>query len=754
VTVNPPATEPGNAVHAHGAAPTTVRIATWSARHRWLVFVLWFVATLGTFAVSAAVGGIKTQSATGNGGVASTESAQGLNVFSNAIGQKTETDSLTVVVSSPTLKVTDPPYQAAVADIVARLRGITNAGATVFPDVIDPLQQPPALGLVSPDLTSVRLTATGMDVVVADASDAVRQGLAAIRTAHPDLVIHGVSIRLINEDVNEVVSSDLDSSLKITIPATFAILLIAFGTVAAAVVPLVLAITALLAAFGLLGIYSQLLSPVSPYATQLVVLIGLAVAVDYSLFMITRFRTERRRGVDTQHAIEIASGTAGRAVFFSGLAVMISVAALYILPDELFHSMALGTIAVILVAVVGSLTFLPATLSILGGRVNAGRIPWFGRERPEESGFWSRLVRAVMRRPAITAASATLALLLLASPILQFRLGSTDITAFPESIDGVQAIEQLREHWPQGSTLTLDVFVTRADQTAQQAAISQLQAKALQIPGLSPAGDPTLSGDGTVADVAFVMGGTLNDPANHAIVREMRTTVVPAVFGGLPDVRVYVSGEAARALDATKIYADALPLVFAFVLGLSFILLLVAFRSLVIPIKAILLNLLSTGAAYGVLVLIFQEGWFKDVLHVRVTDVIEAWVPIFIFAILFGLSMDYHVFILTRIKEMVDRGMGSNAAVAHGISATSGTVTSAAAIMVVVFGIFATLRLVIIRELGLGLAVAVLVDATIIRSVLLPASMRLLGEWNWYLPRALGWLPRVTLEVETEAPAT
>jgi RND superfamily putative drug exporter len=641
-----------------------------------------------------------------------------------------------------------------VTDVVARLRAITSAGATVFPDVIDPLQQPPELGLVSPDLTSVRLTATGPDVVVGESSNAIRDSLAAIRAAHPDLVVHAASSRLINDDINEVVNGDLDSSLKITIPATFAILLIAFGAVAAAVVPLVLALTALLAAFGLLGIYSQVLSPVSPYATQLVVLIGLAVAVDYSLFMVTRFRTERRLGMDTLRSIEIASGTAGRAVFFSGLAVMISVAALFILPDELFHSMALGTIAVILVAVVGSLTFLPAMLSILGRRIDAGRIPWFGRERPEESGFWSRLVRAVMRHPGITAAGASLALLLLASPVLQLRLGTTDITAFPESIDGVQAIEQLRQHWPQGSTLTLDVFVTGADQPETQPAIRQLQVQALQVPGLRPAGDPALSGDGTVYDVAFVMGGTINDPANHAIVREMRAKVVPSVFGGLPGVRVYVGGDAALAMDTTRVYTDSLPWVFAFVLGLSFLLLLVAFRSLVIPIKAILLNLLSTGAAYGVLVLVFQLGWFSEQLAVRPTDVIEAWVPIFVFAILFGLSMDYHVFILTRIKELVDRGMSSNAAVAHGISATSGTVTSAAAIMVVVFGIFATLRLVIIRELGLGLAVAVLIDATVIRSVLLPASMRLLGDWNWYLPRALGWLPRVTLEAETEAPAT
>jgi RND superfamily putative drug exporter len=536
--------------------------------------------------------------------------------------------------------------------------------------------------------------------------------------------------------------------LVLTLPATFLILLLAFGALAAAVVPLVLAITSLLAAFGMLGIYSHVFTPVSPYATQLVVLIGLAVAVDYSLFMITRFRSERRRGADTQRAIEVASGTAGRAVFFSGLAVMISVAALYVLPDELFHSMALGTIAVILVSVIGSLTFLPAVLAILGRRIDSGRLPYFGRERPEESGFWSRLVRSVMRRPGIAAVLASVFLLVIVSPVLSIRFGTTDITAFPESIDGVVAIERLREHWPDGSILTLDVIVTHANDPQVQARIEQLKAEAVKTPGLFPPVKVTPSFDGMVADVSFVMSGTGNDPHNHDIVRTLRSDVVPRVFGDLPDVRVYVTGDAAATMDVTRIYTDALPLVFAFVLGLSFLLLLVAFRSIVVPAKAILLNLLSTGAAYGVLVAVFQQGFMKEILDVRPTDVIEAWVPIFIFAILFGLSMDYHVFILTRIKELVDRGVPTTEAVERGISVTSGTVTSAAAIMVVVFGVFATLRLVIIRELGLGLAVAVLVDATIIRSILLPATMRLLGEWNWYLPGFLGWLPRVTLEVE------
>jgi len=736
------------------ALPVTVRIAAWSARHRWLVVLLWFVGTIGLFVGSAASGGILTQNATGNSGFEQTESVQGNSVFSAAGPKRPAGEDVTVVMTGQPGAVQDPAFRSAVADVHADLTALTSAGHPVFASVVDPLAAPLTAGFVAPDGTGVRMTAhvSGSSDVVAPQMTAVRQALAKIAARYPAYAIHTVSNTLINQDINQVVNGDLEGSLKITIPATFLILLLAFGAVAAAIVPLVLAITALLAAIGLLGIYSHIVNPVSPYATQLIVLIGLAVAVDYSLFMITRFRAERRRGIGVQAATEIASATAGRAVFFSGLAVMISVASLFVLPDELFHSMAIGTIAVILVAVIGSLTFLPATLAILGRRIDWGRVPWFGRDRPEQSGIWSRLVRGVMRRPAIAAVVSAAFLLFLASPVLALRLGSTDITAFPQSIDGVQAIEQLQTHWPQGSLLSLDVVVTQAQQPQVVAAIEQLKAAGLRVPGLGEPVTVTPSGDGTVARVSFVMSGSANDDANHAIVREMRSSVVPGIFGGLPAVRTYVTGTAATNLDTNSVYTAALPFVFAFVLSLSFLLLLVAFRSIVVPIKAIILNLLSTGAAYGVMVLVFEKGFLKDQLGVVPTDVIEVWVPIFVFAILFGLSMDYHVFILTRIKELVDRGMPTIDAVAQGISATSGTVTSAAAIMVMVFAVFATLRLVIIRELGLGLAVAVLVDATVIRSVLLPATMRLLGDWNWYLPKALGWLPRVPLEAEPVQP--
>jgi RND superfamily putative drug exporter len=356
-----------------------------------------------------------------------------------------------------------------------------------------------------------------------------------------------------------------------------------------------------------------------------------------------------------------------------------------------------------------------------------------------------------MRRPLVYAAIAASGMLLAASPVLRLHMGQGDFEAFPDSLDSVQAITLLDEKWPGGSTLELTVVVTRAAETATQAAIAELQERVLELDGVSEPTEVRPSADGSVARASFVMAGHRNDLDNRDIIERVRTEIVPRVFGGLDGVRALVGGDVAYTLDVTNFYAGGMPLVMIFVLGLSFVLLLVAFRSVVIPIKAILLNLLSTGAAYGLLVAVFQEGWLAEQLGFK-PGVIESFVPVFIFTILFGLSMDYHVFILTRIKEARDRGLSSNDAVAHGIAITSGTITSAAAIMVVVFSVFVTLELTIIKQLGFGLGVAVFLDATIIRSVLLPASMRLLGEWNWWLPPFLAWMPRVTIEAEEDAP--
>jgi RND superfamily putative drug exporter len=810
------------------AEPWTVKVAIWSARHRWPVFGLWFVATIGLFVVSLAMGGTKAQNAVSNDDRAKYEAAHAYDVF-NAGGTKDPSSVLYLIVSSRSSTVQDPAVIAALGKITRQLAdlkaNVNGQQVAVLDSVVDPSGLP---DLISPDRTTVQFRAQmkGDSDVIEQKVKPIPGLVEQIRTENPGLEVYPLNNTLANDEISRVINEDLDGSLRLTIPLTFVILLVAFGAVVAAAVPLVLAITSLLAAFGFLGIYSQTVGPVSPYATQLVVLIGLAVAVDYSLFMVTRYRTERhRRGYDSHRfyparvylrrlalaaiavaavvlgvaiagpvglatsaialvivvwslwrlmergnegeklqAIQIASGTAGRAVFFSGLAVMISIAGLLILDDPFFRSMAIGTIGVVLISVIGSLTFLPATLAILGNGVNAGQvaIPFqklgltpivrlLDRNRDEGSGIWSALTRRVMSRPLVSAASVIVLLVALASPFARLHVGTTDLTSFPDTIDSVKAINLINAKWPQGSTLPLVAIVTKANEPSTQAAIQTLSSKVLAIPGVSGPVTTDLSRDGKVAAVNYTLAGTLNDYRNWDIVREVRSTIVPEVFTASSGIQAFITGDAAFALDQTDFYSKALPTIFTFVLGLSFILLLVAFRSVVIPIKAILLNLLSTGAAYGLLTLVFQEGWLKDQLGFK-PGVIESFVPLFIFTILFGLSMDYHVFILTRVKEARDRGLDSNAAVAKGISITSGTVTSAAAIMVVVFGVFVTLKTSVIQQLGFGLATAIFLDATIVRSILLPATMRLLGDWNWWLPRFLRWLPHVTIEAAEPEP--
>jgi uncharacterized membrane protein YdfJ with MMPL/SSD domain len=739
-------------MHARATArtpgkPMTVRVATWSARHRWLVAIAWFLFTFGLFGLSLAMGGTRTLS-TMDDGVPRTESAIADELFA-AAGQGAPHEDLYLVARASGLTAADPAFHAAVDDMVARLSAATDAsGQPLVSGMLDPWAAPPEAGLISADGTSVRLVAAieGDADVVGAKADALRPVLAAITAAHPDFEVHALSNTLINQDLERLVNDDLDGSLRLTLPATFLILLLAFGAAVAAAVPLVLALTSLIAGFGILGIYSQLVAPVAMSTSQLVVLIGLAVGVDYSLFMLTRFRSERRAGRSKLAAIETASGTAGRAVFFSGLAVAVSLAGLFLLRVNMLDSMAIAMIGVVLVAVVGSLTFLPATISILGDGVDRGRIPFLRRDGAEGSGSWARIVGAVVRRPAVLGAAAVTALVLVASPVSHLRLGSTDIASLPPGVDGVAAWRLLDQEWPQGTTLQLQVVVTGAQLPATQAAIEKLKAAGLQDGGVGAPVSVQLSADRTVAAVSFVMPGDQNDAANQATVERFRETLLPSIFGDLPGTRAYVSGGAAMTLDSTRIFTDGTPLVFGFVLGLSFLLLLVAFRSLVIPATAILLNLLSAGAAYGIMTLVFQDGWLADALGIVPGPVIQSFVPLFVFTIVYGLSMDYHFFILTRIKEARDRGLDSRAAVGQGISATAGTVTSAAAIMVVVFAVFVTMKMSMIQQLGLGLAVAVFIDATIIRSVVLPATMRLLGDWNWYLPSFLGWLPRVTIE--------
>ena len=719
---------------------------------------LWFVLTIGLFVGSLAAGGTRTADAVSNSRNDDQvfESRKAFDVF-DASGTTDEPHQFLLLVSDPDGTIDDPDLTKVVFDVLQRMTALTatvdGQQVPAFENVVDPRAAPPQAGLVSADRSTVRIPAEvpGDESAVDQRMVAIRAFLTEAQSVHRDMRIHALDRQLANEDIQELVNGGLDSSLRLTIPLTFLILLVAFGAAVAAAVPLILAVTSLLAAFGILGLYSQAIDPVSAYASQLIVLIGLAVAVDYSLFMVTRFRTERRASREKLDAIRVSSATAGRAVFFSGLAVVLSIGGLFLLDDPLFHSMAIGTIAVVLVAVVGSLTFLPATLAVLGDNVNRFRVPFLGRDRPEGSGLWASVVRTVMRHPVVTFLVAASLLVAIAVPATRLHMGQSDFASFPDSIDSVQAVNLLDEKWPEGSTLALQVVVTHADRADTKSAIEDLSSRVLGLDGISEPVQTRPSADGTVALVSYVMSGGRNDEHNRDLVREVRRDIVPAMFAKVPDVDAYVTGDAAFTLDVVDFYARGMPQVMAFVLGLSFLLLLVAFRSIVIPIKAILLNLLSTGAAFGLLVLVFQDGRLADVLGFK-PGPIESFVPVFIFTILFGLSMDYHVFILTRIKEARDRGLSTNEAVARGISITSGTITSAAAIMITVFAVFVTLELVIIKQLGFGLAMAVLIDATIVRSVLLPATMRLLGEWNWWLPPFLRWLPEVTIEGDIDEP--
>src|SRR6476660_4740613 len=541
--------------------PANVRLAMWSARHRWPVAAVWFVATIGLFAVSLSMGGINASDANANPNEQQIEASKAYDVF-NAGGTNDPFEQVIFVVGGDPGATADPTFKTAVGDLVTALHGsgapLDGAQTPTFSQLADPFVAPPSAGLVSPDGSTVRLVGRidGDQDRVTPLIAPVLPILETARAAHPELRIHAISSTFINDDINALISNGLDSTLSLTIPLTFIILLFAFGAIVASIVPLVLAISSLVAAFGILGIYSQVVGPVSPNATQLIVLIGLAVAVDYSLFMITRFRVERRAGRDRAKAIEVSSSTAGRAVFFSGLAVMISLAGLITLGVSLFTSMAIGTISVVFVSVIGSLTFLPATLSILGDRVNLGRpaawlprlavalplgpisrwgrsaLDWLDRRaaRQEGSGFWGRLVTWVMARPIPMTILSAGFLLVLAVPVLQLRTGITDITGFPASIDGVAGIKLLNEKWPQGTELQLQVVVTDFDQPATKAAIDQLKAKGLTVPGLSEPVEVTPSHDGKVALVSFTMGGNRNDEVNRALVRQVRTELDPAVF--------------------------------------------------------------------------------------------------------------------------------------------------------------------------------------------------------------------------------
>jgi uncharacterized membrane protein YdfJ with MMPL/SSD domain len=526
------------------------------------------------------------------------------------------------------------------------------------------------------------------------------------------------------------------------IPAALIILLLVFGAVVAGLVPLLLAIVSIVVALALTALVGQAFD-LSIFVVNMLSGMGLALGIDYSLFVLSRYREERAVGLEKLDAIAVSGATSSRAVLFSGIAFVLAMLGMVIVPDTILRSLALGAILVGLVAVAAALTLLPALLSLLGDRVNALRIPYVGRTAGAEGRFWWTVVGGVMRRPLVSLAASAALLVALAIPALMLETGFAGTRTFPDRFPSKQGFLALEEEFGVGTVNSVEVVVD-GDQGALRDEISQLAARLRANPAFGPATVERHPQE-RLAIVEALPAGDSQDPRAVEAVERLRDEDVPAVFDGT-DARVFVTGETAESVDYFALIDRWLPIVFAFVLGLSFVLLTIAFRSLVVPLKAIVLNLLSVGAAYGLLVLVFVEGIGNELFGFEQADTVEAWVPLFLFSVLFGLSMDYHVFLLSRIRERYSKTGDNDAAVVEGVASTARLITGAALIIIAVFAGFARGDLIMFQQMGFGVAVSLLIDATLIRSVLVPASMKLLGDWNWYLPPWLDWLPDLRVE--------
>ena len=585
------------------------------------------------------------------------------------------------------------------------------------------------------------------------------------------------------EDFKKISEEDLRFGESIGVLAAIIVLVIVFGSVVAGVTPIVMGIFAIAVSLGIVGLLGQLWH-FSFFAPNLISMMGLAVGIDYSLFIVSRYREERQRGREKLEAIGKAGGTANRAVFFSGLTVVLALAGMLLVPTTIFRSLAGGAIIVVLVSVAASMTLLPAILSLLGDKINAGRI--FGRKRGDiehgrPGGFWDKVSRGVMARPVLALVLAGGFLIVLSLPFwIQahpedegrgIKQGLAGITTLPDDIQAKAAFLALVEYFPKAGVNSPAQVVVVGDATDPdiRQGVETLGTEIADDPYLGAPAEPRYGEDGETILIEIPLAGPAADVQSEAaveVIQRLRSEYVPAAFGAT-SAEVLVGGETAFITDFFNISDSFTPTVIMLVLGLSFILLTVVFRSLVVPAKAIVMNLLSVGAAYGAIVLVFQKGdpngnvldramnavgeFVADVSGFQRVDAIEAWLPLFLFSILFGLSMDYHVFLLTRIREEYDKTHDNTEAVAYGLRTTGGIITGAAIIMVAVFSGFAAGRLTPLEQMGFGLAIAVLIDATIVRSILVPSTMRLLGDRNWYLPRWLEWLPKLNVEGVEEA---
>ena len=718
---------------------STDRLARNAATHPWLTVVLW---------VALLAGGVMAASQlelTPGWEIRNSESVRATKIIEDEI-LGTSPAAETIVIQSETLTVDDPAYRAFVEELTAEIRALPEGIGSVA-NYYELGEE----GLVSQDrrTTLMPVTLTG-DVV-----EAVETVGPLVELLHETDGQEGFRTLTAGDgsiwhDGEQQFEKDISRGEGIGLPVALIVLLIVFGAGVAAGVPVIAGILGILLSIGMTAIASQFIG-IDTNTMSMITMIGLAVGIDYTLFIVERFREERVHGREKVDAIVAAGSTASRAVLFSGITVIIALAGLMIVPANMFIGMSVGAITVVIAAVAVALTLLPAVLSLLGDRINWLTLP--GRKmKPNaspDSGFFGKTTAIVMRHPWASAITSIALLIAMAAPFTRIDVGSLGISTFPEDLQSVQAFEILDEKFSAGFIDPAEIVLEGdVDSPEVAAALEEFRARVAEDASFATVSDLTVNDAGTHAYFTVLVNGDSTSAEALDAVRRLRAEHVPGAFDGAP-VEVYVGGGTAASVDYVDTMNQYLPIVIGFVLTLSFVLLLMVFRSIVIPLKAIVMNLLSVGAAYGMVVLVFQEGVGADLLGFRQADQVEAFLPVFLFAVLFGLSMDYHVFLLSRIQERFLH-TGDNAhSVAYGLRSTAHIITGAAAIMMVVFGGFAMGEMVQLQQVGFGLAVAVFLDATIVRTVLVPASMELLGSRNWYLPAWLEWMPRISVEGPT-----
>jgi uncharacterized membrane protein YdfJ with MMPL/SSD domain len=722
------------------------RAGRWSAKHRKKAIWGWLAFVAVAFVIGNAIGMKKPSNDNDYIG----QSGQAERLFDNHFPKQ---DDEQVLVQAPKGgKATDPAVRKAVDDAVAAVQ--TKPGVS---DVRSPFQKGNE-GQISKDGRSVlvKFKLNGDSDKTEKLVDPVIAAVANVKAGNPDVFVGQFGDASASKAIDKSFSDDFKKAETLSLPITLVILVLAFGALVAAGIPLLLGLTAVMATLGLVAIPSQFI-PMDDTVSSVVLLVGLAVGVDYTLFYLRREREEKARGASKLEAVHTAAATSGRAVLVSGFTVMVAMAGMFFAGGRTFTALGVGAIMVVAVAMIGSITVVPAILAWLGDRVEKGRVPLLHGKRNSmgESRAWSWVLGKVLKRPVLSAVAATAVLVALALPAFGMHTVLTGTDDLPRKLEVMKVYDRMQAAFP-GGQIPAVVAIEADDVTTPQiaAATKKMGDRAFATGTMNGPLDIDVSLDKHVASIAIPMKGDGTDQASYNALAALRGGIVEQTVGSAPGVQhAYVSGEAAGTKDFNDLVKAHAPIVFAFVLTLAFLLLLVTFRSIVIPIKAIVLNLLSVGAAYGVLTWIFQDGHLQGLLGFKSNGGITSWLPLFLFVILFGLSMDYHVFILSRVREAFDRGMKTEDAVAYGIKATASTVTSAAIVMVGVFAIFATLSSLDFKQMGVGLSVAILLDATIVRAVLLPATMKLLGDWNWYLPKGLSWLPRISHEPRTPEPA-